>query len=507
MRSVNSGSFEARLLHLSTRCCRCEEFNCFDLVEVDLAESKPRKGKMLCARSLPFVVLALVGAFFIQTAQAAASCQNLTQTASERMLNPCVYVVTYPFYVPNGVSLSYLRNKASSSLNSTTLPNLSAGCKKSIVRYVCAQVYKKCDPSTNVSDTSTYNTYIYANDTKKTGVGLPFLRPCVSNCWDLSSSCSADPLFKLTSLASANCYSKTNYAGNASLPQPYTYDLTNDRTKCYEPNLITLAGSTETYLRSSTPCLGLVDTFYSIPGYKVSSSFTALQLPYVMQSVINTQLTAAFKTFPAWMTSECRLATKEYFCRQYFLNPQPITVGAAMREAIVRQGLSAYSTAIQAGVQSSYPGLLTAYVTIPSYPNRSVCTHYTDVCASFRSVANSASLTPNCELVSGGLEVFPVANQTISSTVFPLASLGTSLNVQFNSDPATVFYYNEAEYVYEPTCPHGYSTYTEEQKNEKGVRVVTGSACAANCRYASPLPQHVFELSCGVFIFQLSPSL
>lgn len=427
------------------------------------------------------LVLALIGSLF-QTTKAAGTCHNLTQTDSERLLNPCVYVVDYPFYLPSGYSLSDLRNAASSKLNSTVLPSLSSTCVQSIVRYVCSIAYKKCDPTTDPAVTSSYNKYIYSNDTKNavTYVGLPFLRPCVSVCWDVSSSCAADPLFKLTSLATTSCYSKSNYAGVAALPTVYTFDLKNDATKCYTSNWVTLAGPTEIYKRNNTPCLGLVNEFYSVPGYKLNDSYTSLQLPYAIQDSINEQLSAAFDQLPIWMTSECRLATKQYFCRQYFLNPQPITVGSAVRAAITRQGLTAYSTAIQAGINSAYPGLLTDYVTIPSYPNRSICTDYTDVCYQFRLRAKRTALEPDCYLLSDGLQVFPVANQTISTRNFPLASLGTTLVVNFNSDPATTFYYNETEYVYSPTCPYSFSTYSDP--DEEGIRLVTGSACAVACR-------------------------
>lgn len=425
------------------------------------------------------VALVLLAALIRSTDSA---CATLAQTNANRLLNPCVDVVDYSYYVVPTLGVGGMARLASEKMNSSLLLQVSSGCQQSIARYVCSQIYLKC---------STASTYIYKNDTQGvySNIPLPFKRPCVSACTDLSTQCSSDLLLKLSSLGSVNCYGKTKYY--TAIPTTvYTFDLTNNQSHCFLPaqSGYSYAQATETYLGTyqgaTTPCAGLVNKFVSIPGYKINSSYTGLLRPYVAQTAINTGLSAAFNSLPVWMAEDCRLALKQYFCYQYFLKPEPVTLGQALTYSLsvfANGAYKAYETNIVTGLKAKYgTGIVTTYVNLPSYPHQDFCTSYTDKCSIFRERAQKASLTPYCSKTSDGIASFPTANQTILTKVIPLTLGGSTVNlpVQFQSKPDPTGYQSSA-YSYTTSCPPDYS-YNFDPDNED-VRDVSGTGCAVKC--------------------------
>lgn len=416
------------------------------------------------------------------TTNAAASCQSLPQTTTARLYNPCVFVTTYDFYVPNGFTLSTLENIAKSRLNNTLLIGLSASCKSSLVRYVCSMVYKKCQPNVVLTNPATYNYQIYSNDTG-TVQPVPFQRPCVSVCHAVTSTCT-DPLYRLANAANpVNCYATTNYANlGSSAKKPYVFDLKNDASYCYSPNLVPVAAGKERYLSGNTPCTGIVSDFFMLPGNQLNADYTVLQLPHVVQTIINTGLAASFSRFPGYLTEDCNVAIRQYFCYQYFFSPQPVTFGRSLTKSVVGGPYQNFLPNIRAGLNAGYPGILNRVILFPGYYNRSVCQNYVDVCEGFRDRAQNIALEPDCDRVlPNGLDVYPTMNQTQQRLALPLTLGGSSitLSVAFSVAPVYSGHVNTSEYSYSVNCPNRYSV--NDQVGERGVNEVDGTGCAVNC--------------------------
>lgn len=436
---------------------------------------------MMCVL-LPFV---LFFSYFYHTS-GAASCATLPITAVGRLANPCVGVVNYEFYVPNGLSLAHLQKAASDALNNTQLLGLTPNCQGALVRYACSLVYRKCQPNINLADLSTYNYYIYSNDTGILTVPLPIQRPCVSVCTSLSSLC-ADPLYVMASGGFPSCYGKYRYfTQNLALPLPFQYDLKNDNTQCYTPQLIPLSGPTEKYIRGSTPCNGIVDEYIVLPGNRLNANFTVLQPATVVQNIINTGLSSAFSKFPKWLTPECNTAIRQYFCYQAFFRPQGVSVRQALIEGVKGTAYQNALPQIQVVANNLYPGLLNRAIYFPRYANRSICQNYEKVCFVFRERAQLATLEPDCHKVSGGFELFPPGhNQTILTKTFPVSMGGNQvvLTLKFETEPDNSGYHNSTEMAYTVKCPPNYSL--NPGTGGSLITKVPGSGCVVNCRYAS----------------------
>lgn len=417
------------------------------------------------------MLICFLAGFLVNSATGAAYCTTLANTEPNRRINPCVGTVTYSYYVPNGVGEGYLAGLARDKLNATLLTNLSPTCQQSIVSYTCSQIYKKCIGG--------LSNYIYLNDTGVSTRYLPFMRPCVSVCTDLSTSCSADALFKLTTLYTANCYSTTNYGYG----YVYTFDLQNSASNCYTPSSTdSFASAVETYIQGEDkPCNGLVDTFVSIPGPKINSSYTTLLRPYVAQTIINEGLSTAFAGLPAYMDEECRLALKQYFCYQYFLKPDYLTFQAALTYSL-SVNTNTFINAIKANVPTLLSvkfgsSILGAYVALPSYPHQDFCTSYTDKCSAFRARANKTALEPDCSKVTNDVASFPSANQTILTKIIPFS--GNGLALHFQSQPDTQGYVG-SNYSFTTTCPPYYAVNVNPDSDN--VRSVSGTGCAVACK-------------------------
>jgi hypothetical protein len=405
-------------------------------------------------------------------------CTTLTASAQQRTTNPCVYVVNYPFFVPNGWSLEALRTKAVSSLNNTQLLSLTPNCQGALVRYTCSLIYRKCQPGIVLNNTATYNYNIYANDTGLT-IPVPVQRPCVYVCHSLSTIC-ADPLFVFATGGFPNCYTKYDYGGLSS-PLPYQFDLKNDASKCYSPRFIPLSGPTEKYSTVTAPCYGIVDEYYVLPGSKLSPSFTVLQPAYITQSIINSGLENLFSHLPRYLTPDCNAAIRQYFCYQYFFKPQAVTVRQGLIAGVAGTPYQAMLTQIQTAAINSYPGLLDRKLYFPRYANRSMCDHYDNVCHGF--INRIPALHSNCSKRTGGHYLFPSSeNQTLLSTTFHVAVAGntTTLNLVFSTSPDYSGYRNDSRLNYSVICPPNFSINPDGDNDH--IVDIAGTGCALNCR-------------------------
>jgi hypothetical protein len=292
----------------------------------------------------------------------------------------------------------------------------------------------------------------------------------------------ADPLFVFATGGFPNCYTKYNYASQGT-HLPYQFDLKDDPTKCYSPAMIPLSGPTEKYNTAGTPCYGLVDEYFVLPGTKIDPSFTVLQPAYAVQNIINTGLSTSFSSFPHWLTPDCNAALRQYFCYQYFFKPQAVTVRQGLITGVAGTPYQAMLPQIQSVANNLYPGLLNRQLYFPRYANRSMCHNYENVCSEFRFRAQNPLLEPNCSKRTGGFQLFPPSeNQTLLSTKFRVTLGGSTvtLNLKFNTAPDYSGYRNDTRLDYSVMCPPNYSI--NPDLNDENIDDVPGSGCAVNCR-------------------------
>jgi hypothetical protein len=382
-------------------------------------------------------------------------CTRLAPSSVASALNStCLDVVEYLFYLPTNVSIVYLDQLARNRLSDSSLSSLPTICQLSLKKAVCSSVYLKCHPDYVEGDLKTYNYRIFS-DVNKT-FALPFQRPCVSVCQNANSKCLG--LLNLQGKA-LNCTSLTDYSrgafglyyGVSSYKFPHTYDLAPSSTSCNSMTAVgSIANTSEVYLKASSngACSGIVNDLYVPPGNLISPNLAPMQGPYIVQSIIESQLASSFNQLPPWLSSSCHLALRKYFCGSYMLAPQPQRFG----DVLVANNFS--ETTIQgikfqlgvAGVNVS--AFLKSTFYLPSYPSRQVCVDYRDSCGVFINASGLASLIPKCDSVVRGIVQYPATTQTIS--ILPLSP---TLVVKFRTQPNAMRSANDSSYS--TMCPEG----------------------------------------------------
>lgn len=137
------------------------------------------------------------------------SCANLTSS----LTTVCSGVVDYEYYLPPTVDAGALNTMASDQLASASLI-LPQACLVGLKKLTCANVYKKCVPGVDFSNTATWNDWTYENITGVSSTKLPFMPPCQSLCTNAQLSCEDIPEVMAGGVDTFNCTnSKTNYAG------------------------------------------------------------------------------------------------------------------------------------------------------------------------------------------------------------------------------------------------------------------------------------------------------
>jgi hypothetical protein len=384
-----------------------------------------------------------------------------------RLVNPCVGVVDYPFYVKPGDTLKSLETAARTLLGSLNLMQLGSTCIPNYIALTCANIYLKCVPNVDVANPTTYDLSTY-NSVGQT-FGLPFQRPCKSVCGAAATGCATSLLAVLGS--PMNCSANQDYSyGNVYSAQPDAYG-TNPAT-CFSP-VTPPAGTgapSEPYIVNSdpkvAPCSGFVDQMFVPPASKINASFTPIQLPGTVQTMLNTAVAAGFSNLPPYLPPACHDSLQEYVCRTTFLKPMTET----LKQALIYSG-------------KVPPAKLTPFLpnklTFPSYPTKKVCTDFSQNCKAIlpNLVIKNPALAPNCSKVVAGIAQFPDKNQTISTIVTPNPLIGT---LSFYSTPNSAPYFSAAErQQYVPQCPTGY-VFPEDPNNEDVIRIGE-TACALGC--------------------------
>jgi hypothetical protein len=440
-------------------------------VEIESSELKPHHLENLFSKELFEHDESKVSKHFHTTATSPQCVSFAFSSALEALTSTCGNAVDYPFYLPAGYSLNFLEKTARSLLNNTGLLILPNSCQVALKKQVCSNVYLKCQPGIDLTNTSTYNYKIFSDFS--INVPMPFQRPCKSVCVNTNTEC----LGLLGLLGMTNdCDATYDYSQGAVGLLPYHYDSTNNSAQC---NAMTktfdVGASSEPYVMGATgACYGIVDNVYIPPSNKVSVHLAPLLPPYVVQSIIDAALSQNFNALPKFVSEDCHLNMRKYFCRSYLIKPESVNYGDAFTAA----GVAPYYSAFQAaGVNIAK--LVTQSVVVPAYPHKDVCLAYEDTCGGFIELAKTAALVPNCSAVSYAtgiaVKTFPTASQSI--LVLPLTTSGGTLYVPFTSSPDTV---SSASETYTATCPDGFVV--PDEPDDSRITWIPGTGCASACR-------------------------
>jgi len=192
------------------------------------------------------------------------------------------------------------------------------------------------------------------------------------------------------------------YAAFPTLPLPFQYDSSNDIHKCNAMEAdVLIAGAKEPYLKANDPsgaCYGITTELFVPPANSLSSAFAPMQGPYVVQSILENQLLSSFKSLPVFLSSECHLAIRKYFCSSYMLSPSEQNIAKAFESSVTDALLSLLLASGELN-----PALLTYSFYLPSYPHQFVCQEYASACADFIALSNTPQLIARCDAVIDGV--------------------------------------------------------------------------------------------------------
>lgn len=387
-------------------------------------------------------------------------------TNALRLINPCVGVVNYPFYVAQDQSLLTMQTEANDALSSPILlqyPDFASH----YIQYICTKIYLKCYPAINLQDTSTFNTQIYQHDLSVT-YAVPFQRPCNSTCTSMVDS--APAFLKMNwKINATNCLAKFDYSyGDISSGIPSFYDQ-NNSPYCYSSPLTKIGGPVEKY--TGTFCKGLVDTFVVPPANKLSNltvGFSVTQPPGVTQALIEKGFDRLKKRL-IFLKADCMEALKRYVCSQILIQPEQVT----LQQALTYSNMQGYIGPLEA----NSPGITTnTKLQLPSYPDQFYCTNYSTICANFQNLAPK-QIKANCSRVVSGtnVHVFPTTIQAVVTVETAFGSL------KFPTNPNSHAYYNATAYgYYAPDCPAGFVA--PEHPDDDNIQWVQGTGCANACK-------------------------
>lgn len=442
-------------------------------------------------------IFLLSSIYIFSPALAASSigrCATLAPISPADALNiTCLGVVDYAYFLPSTVSTVYLDQIAREQLSDVSLSTLPTQCQVSLKKAVCASVYLKCPPNFSETDLTTYNYKIFSDVNK--AFPLPFQRPCVSVCTNANTQCLG--LLNLSNRA-LNCSAQTDYSyggfgaayGVSSYPFPRTYDSRFGPSVCNAmPANNDVAGSSEPYVYASTNgvCAGIVSSLYVPPGNLLSSDLAPMQGPFVVQSIIESQLAASIKALPAWLSPSCHLSLRKYFCGSYMLAPQAQKFDDVLiaNNFDARTILGIKFVLGSAGVNVS--AFLKSTFYLPSYPTNQVCQDYANNCGAFINISEVASLIPRCGAIVNGIIQYPLVNQTITSV-----ALSPVLVVKYTTAPNQMS--TASESGYQAICPDGCVT---------SLSILTKSYFLLSLTILFFLPSYhiLFLINCAIFLY------
>ena len=373
---------------------------------------------------------------------------------------------------------------------------MPTNCQIGAKKLICASVYLRCPKNIELTSVSysgwNYNIYsdvynelndlhnLYPDIVKSPFIPMPFMRPCKSMCESLSSLC----LGMLSLLGyDQNCNKTIDYSHgqlnslyslDPSLPLPFQYDPSNNNTLCN--NILSnfsVASTKEKYLQTNNPkgaCYGVTTSIYVPPSQLYNPLYAPLLPPYVVQQSIEDSLNTLFSTLPVYLSSDCYVAIKKYYCGSSFLAPYTVAINQILRG----NGVNSFviESLLAKGLLTKE--LLNYYFAIPSYPYRKVCEEYAYKCSEFINLTRRDELVPNCYAVLNGVPLFPSGNVTVGHFTWSISGW-PALMLNLTSPPYVVNH----NFSYETDCPEGFVVPNGVDKRTKWVE---GTGCALSCR-------------------------
>lgn len=427
-------------------------------------------------------------------------CTTLTSNAQARLMNPCVGVVDYPYYLPPGKTPADLIKAASERLTSTLLLNLNSDCTKSIVSTVCASVFWRCAPQIanefvnqvtlqqvdvtlgtfriQTNNITKFSTQAYMNQYNQP-IPLPFSRPCSTVCTNTLQTCATSPLFSFA--VSLNCAENFDYTFGAVplILSRYTNVTLYPTEICTTFTIakVTASAPSEPYVPALTNtgvCKGFTRNLYSVPGTSLNPSFTTILPSYAAQTIIETQLATAVNSVPPWLTEECHKEFFSFLCNSFYMPPLQTNLGEILDNSNL--------TPIKMALTMSAPLVVSAPITVPRFLHYDQCVKFNNVCSGFIDAMKSKNTTLNFNCTSvdaNGVRKFPEGRFNVASMVATLPSVGQK-ELHIPSTPNDEPEFHSSSYYYRSFCPYTFVKITDP--NNANTQRVGFSECAIPCR-------------------------
>lgn len=437
------------------------------------------------------------------------SCELIPADSKSRYL--CGRVVTYPYYLRKNQTLEELDSFAVSHFPVSKSGLLPSSCAVSILRVVCAMVFKKCSSSLVIGNISTWNHAVY--EELSVVYPVPFQRPCRSVCTSISRQCMG--WWRLFSGSAIDCSQRVDYSdGQLPSPFPLAFDVSDDEAKCNAiATNVSLSDSLEPYIGS------VCSAFYSESIVVPSGSQLGLsyrQPPFMIQSLLESEILGIMQSVKLFLTPACRTSLLRMMCASVFQVPSGQTVSALVssESVVVVSGMAQFVESI--GLQLS--DVLAYKFYEPALPVVDVCLAYYAQCPIYPALKSNISLlTPDClRRPSLGIENMSTVNvvhavsefdvvggavwasnsTTVAMRRVPLYwdAIGAQISRQVlylvtKSEPNV--YDEQVMLAYEPICPSGFVV--PEHPTNPGILWVEGTACAFSCFRAPIVPNEVWD--------------
>jgi hypothetical protein len=237
-----------------------------------------------------------------------------------------------------------------------------------------------------------------------------------------------------------------------------------------------VASSSEPYLHPSSggSCSGIIENVHPAD-LAIKLGMSAMQEPYVTQTVAESHVESQLASLPVWLDTECMFATRQYFCSSVFLKP----VAQDAMSVFAKNNISLTQLSF-AGVNIS--ALRVEQFYIPSYPHEDTCANYYAKCYDYFKATNVSSYQPErCNQSSiEGIRSFPTGNQTVLRVKISLnrSAVSTDMLV-FETSPNKLLGATDTS-GYKPLCPRGWVD--PDHRTDPDNDWMAGSGCATACR-------------------------
>ena len=166
-----------------------------------------------------------------------------------------------------------------------------------------------------------------------------------------------------------------------------------------------------------------------------------MQPPFVIQSLIESQLTNSFNKLPTTLSSKCHFSFKKYFCGSYLLQPQTQVIS----DIFTNYGILPTYAPLLTSYGVNLTGLANNEFYLPSYPSYQVCMDYAKNCKVFIEISNEIQLQAYCNLTVNGIRSYPSTSQVISS--LPLALGPSTIQIDFTTNPNPMLSASDGNYI------------------------------------------------------------